>query len=68
MKTKIHITETMRSFNDAVELADYLTDFKFDQEPADKLLSGLLAEVDNPISSVSVEYLKNAIVGISIKR
>lgn len=59
------MTETMRSFNDAVENADVLTDFQFDTESVEVLTDRLAQTKAFPLS---VEWLKNAIAGISIKR
>lgn len=62
MKTKITISPEIQAFNDAVETADTLTDFRFDQDSAEVLLQGLRAEKDYPYNA---EALAEAMAGIA---
>jgi len=63
--TKIQISPEVAAFNDAVETADALTDFRFDQESAQGLLSRLNEEGVYPYNS---EALRQAICRLAIKR
>jgi len=62
---KIQITPEMREFNDAVELADALTDGVFDHQPASVLLDALRQLKVYPYCT---RHLADAMAAISIKR
>ncbi len=63
--TKIQISPEVREFNEAVELADVLTDYKHDQESAIVLLDKLNKLWQFPISA---NWLCESIAGLAIKR
>ena len=65
MHTKIPITPQMREFNDAVEMADALTDGAYDNQPASVLLAALK---DLKIYPHNTRHLAEAIAGIAVKR
>ncbi len=65
MKTKIQITPAMREFNEAVEHADFMLDYKFDQECDCVLLDRLNQAKCYPGSA---RVLREAIAGLAIKR
>lgn len=62
MKTKINISAEMREFNEAVEAADCLTDFRYDKQSAEALLAGLRKVEAVPTHA---DWLANAIAGIA---
>lgn len=62
---KINIAPEVREFNEAVETADALTDFRFDQESAQGLLQRLNEEGVYPFNA---EALRQSIYRLAIKR
>ncbi len=62
---KISIPPAMRDFNEAVETADALTDFRFDRETACGLLKRLNEEGIYPYNA---RALAESIAAIAIKR
>jgi hypothetical protein len=63
--TKIEMTPAMREYNEAVEMADLLTDYRHDTEPAKNLLGWLEQEQCYPNS---VQALKVAMANLAVKR
>lgn len=63
--TKIIISPEVREFNEAVENADYMLDYQFDQECAETLLDRLQQAKCYPYSS---RILKEAMANLAIKR
>ncbi len=61
--TKIQISPAMREFNEAVEHADFMTDYNFDQECACVLLDRLNQAKCYPGSAL---ILKSAMAGIAV--
>jgi len=62
---KIQITPEMREFNDAVELADALTDGVFDHQPASVLLDALRQLKVYPHCA---RHLAEAMANLAVKR
>ncbi len=63
--TKIQISPAMREFNEAVETADALTDFRFDKESAQGLLQRLSEE---GCYAFNVEGLRQSIQAMAVKQ
>ncbi len=64
MKTKIEISPAMREFNEAVEHADYCTEYRFDTLDASELNHH--ARIEG--YSVAAQLLSKAMVDLAIKR
>lgn len=62
---KIQISPEVREFNDAIETADVLTDYKSDRQCAAILLEAVKDDGHLPAHA---EWLANAIAGLAIKR
>ncbi len=60
---KIEASPAMREFNDQVEHADFMTDYKHDRESAVLLLARMQSEGCYPNST---EALANAIAGLAV--
>ena len=63
--TKITISPEMREFNEAVQEVDALLDFQFDTKSVEELIQAAIADSHIPHH---VEWLKNAMAGLAVKR